>query len=80
MALGRTVMANERTALSFLWTAIGLAGAGAGILKLWDHPGLDGLAFFFLTASVLMLALGWVGYWTRRKSFVAIADYHHKGR
>jgi len=43
LALGRTIMANRRTLLSFLSTGFGLLGGGIGIIEYVDRP----LIFFF---------------------------------
>ena len=80
MALGRTVMANERTFLAFFRMALGLAAAGGGILQIWEHPFLRGLGITFIAASVIITAMGVSRYLRRKKSFEQVVALHASER
>ena len=58
LAFGRTVMANERTFLSFLRTRIGLLGGGLGIIGLVNHPMIVVLGWIAIIFSVPVLIWG----------------------
>jgi len=67
LALGRTIMANRRTLLSFLSTGFGLLGGGIGIIEYVDRP----LIFFFGAMAVILslplIIWGIVGYFQVNK-------------
>ncbi len=76
LAIGRTVLANERTFLAFFRTALGLAAAGGGMLHLLEHPVFEGIGVGFIVAAVVCLAVGAVRYWQRRGLFNRIIARH----
>lgn len=58
LALERTKLANERTALAYLRTFIGMAASGAALLKLFDVPWAHTAATFLLLGAPILLVLG----------------------
>ncbi|MFC2130461.1 DUF202 domain-containing protein [Bacteroidota bacterium] len=58
LAAARSILANERTFLSYQRTAITLFIAGASFVKFFEHPWLNVIGWIFIPASVLMFFLG----------------------
>ncbi len=61
LAMGRTIMANERTLLSFISTSVGLFASGVGLIKLFENP------FIQLCGGLLMLAAALLFVWGIRR-------------
>ncbi len=61
LALDRTRLANERTLLAYLRTALGLAAAGATLMRFFPHTPLDRIVGVALMAFGLALLI--VGVW-----------------
>jgi putative membrane protein len=64
---GRTAMANERTLLAFIRTAISLLAAGVGFILLLEHPLLIGIGWFFIGMSVFIQIWGLFRYFDIKK-------------
>lgn len=62
LALDRTVLANERTLLSYVRTALGLLGAGAGAAHFIDDPWLVAGGWALALASPVVLGAGVIRY------------------
>lgn len=62
LALDRTVLANERTLLSYVRTALGLLGAGAGAAHFIDDPWLVMAGWALALSSPVVLGAGVVRY------------------
>lgn len=71
LAITRTDLANRRTLLSYLNTAIALFVSGAGLLKLSGDAWLEGLGILFMTVSVIVAVIGIVDYRIQRRSIMA---------
>ena len=67
LATARTVLANERTLLSYFRTSLACLIGGAGLIKFFDHP------LYAVGGSVLMIFSAWClvagirRFWTTRK-------------
>ena len=56
---GRTALANERTLLAFIRTAISLLAAGVGFILILEHPLLIAIGWVFIGLAVFV---GMEGY------------------
>ena len=61
LAIARTVLANERTLLAVLRTALGCSMGGAGLPKFFNHPayGIAGIFLMMIAALILGFGRGW---------------------
>lgn len=66
LALGRTTLANERTLLGYVRTALAMAVVGASALKFFESHALLVLGWVFLAAGVATLLIGLRRYWQMR--------------
>jgi putative membrane protein len=64
---GRTALANERTLLAFIRTAISLLAAGVGFILLLEHPLLIGIGWIFIGLAVFVQIWGLFRYFEIRK-------------
>jgi len=67
LALDRTVLANERTLLSYLRTFIGTFSAGLAIVKLFDARVIIVVGFIFMAVSPFFIIFGIIRYLTISK-------------
>ena len=67
LALERTVMANERTLMSFLRTALATAAAGLTIQHFANPVWLIWVGYALIPAGLLMGILGYISYRQRKK-------------
>ena len=67
LALERTVMANQRTFLSFLRTALYFSIAGLSINELLVIKHGEIIVVLFFSVSFLLLSIGIVSYLNQRK-------------
>ena len=58
LAIGRTAMANDRTFLAYIRTAIGLLGGGIGLIALVKHPVLEAVGWLCIALSAVVLLYG----------------------
>lgn len=58
LALARTVLANERTLLAILRTALGCLIGGAGLLRFFGHPAYEILGIFLIILAAVILCVG----------------------
>lgn len=67
LAVDRTVVANERTLLGFIRTALALMLTGASLIKFSDSSSLHVAGWGVGTLAVPLLAIG-VGHFVRRRA------------
>ncbi|MBM3500885.1 MAG: DUF202 domain-containing protein [Armatimonadetes bacterium] len=58
LAIDRTVLANERTFLAYIRTALTLLVVGASFIKFFDSMTLDVVGWAFMPAAVAVLGFG----------------------
>ncbi len=58
LAAARSILANERTFLSYQRTALALAAAGFSFTKFFDHIGIIIVGWIFIPAAVVTFFLG----------------------
>jgi putative membrane protein len=58
LALLRTRLANERTLLSYVRTALGLGAAGLGLVFLLEGPLTDAFGWMLVALGVAVLVFG----------------------
>jgi len=58
LALDRTRLANERTLLAYLRTALGLIALGAAALKVFHEPLMQILGAASVAAGILVVCIG----------------------
>ena len=58
LAIDRTMLANERTLLSYLRTTFGLAAAGVVMIKLFDISTLNIISYIFIIISPFFTIIG----------------------
>lgn len=71
LAMIRTALANERTLLSWVRTALGLAAAGAALVELVDRTGSIALGWSLIAAGFATLAIGIVRFRMVRRQLAA---------
>ena len=64
---GRTALANERTLLAFIRTAISLLAAGVGFILLLEHPLLIAIGWGFIGLAVFVQIWGLFRYFEIKK-------------
>jgi len=64
---GRTALANERTLLAFIRTAISLLAAGVGFILLLEHPLLIVIGWGFIGLSIFIQIWGLFRYFEIKK-------------
>lgn len=62
LALDRTILANERTLLSYLRACIGAFAAGIALVKLLDSLATNILGIIFIAVSPVFLVIGIVRF------------------
>jgi putative membrane protein len=58
MAIERTVMANERTFLSYVRSALGLFIGGVSFLEFFDSTIMQMVGWVFIPAGIIVFGLG----------------------
>jgi|GEM_PF-2120927 len=71
LAITRTDLANRRTLLSYLNTAIALFVSGAGLLKLSGDPLFEMLGMVFMPVSIVVAIIGIADYQVNRRRIQA---------
>jgi putative membrane protein len=72
LAIARTVLANERTLLAILRTALGCFLGGAGLFKFFGHPAYEIVGIILIVISTVILFVGIRKYRRIKKSIGAI--------
>jgi putative membrane protein len=63
LAIDRTVLANERTLLSYVRTGLTQIIMGGSALKFFDSRALTAAGILFLASGTVTLWFGWRRYW-----------------
>ncbi|MFD1143143.1 DUF202 domain-containing protein [Larkinella insperata] len=77
LAADRTRLANERTLLAYVRTALALIISGTGFSQYLETPWLRTVFIVFIPTGVLILLLGLLRFWQRRK---VLDRYSETGR
>jgi putative membrane protein len=72
LAIARTVLANQRTLLAVLRTALGCFLGGAGLFKFFGHPAYEIAGIILMIIAVVILSVGIRKYRTIKKLIGAI--------
>jgi uncharacterized membrane protein YidH (DUF202 family) len=72
MALGRTIMACQRTFLSHIRTSVGFLGGGIGIIMYLEKVGLVVIGFILIVSSIIILGIGVLNYLKMRKMLTEV--------
>ena len=67
LAIARTVLANERSLLAFVRTALGCFLGGAGLFKFFGHPLYEIVGIMLMSISAAVLFIGIRKYRTIKK-------------
>jgi inner membrane protein YidH len=63
LAVARTVLANQRTLLAVVRTALGCFLGGAGLFKFFGHPVYEIVGIMLMIISAAILFVGIRKYW-----------------
>lgn len=66
LALDRTIMANERTLLAWIRTAISIIVAGVGFIKIFDEGTLQLLGVVLIFIGMITFSFGIKRYYTAK--------------
>ena len=58
LAIARTVLANERTLLAIVRTALGCLLGGAGLFKFFGHPAYELIGIILIVIATVILFVG----------------------
>ncbi len=72
LAISRTALANERTLMAYVRTALALGAGGFALVEFVRSPGLDVLGYAMLPSAGFLLVVGLWRYWLARRSLAAI--------
>ncbi len=75
LAIDRTVLANERTLLSYTRTALTMLVIGGTCLKVFDSHWIEVVGIVFLALSLVTFLVGWRRY-QRMRAWVNAALEH----
>ena len=75
LAIDRTVLANERTLLSYTRTALTLLVIGGTCIKFFDSIWIEIVGLIFLLAALATFVVGWRRY-LRMRAYVGAALEH----
>ncbi len=68
LAISRTHLANERTLLAYVRTALALAAGGVGLVQIFTSPTVVALGWALIPASALVLIVGVVRFQRARRA------------
>lgn len=80
LAADRTVLANERTFMAFIRTAIALAAAGGSLIQFFDSVATTAGGVIFLILAVATLGWGLQRYFHYRRhlAMLGMTDWHEQ--
>ena len=78
LAADRTVLANERTLMSFIRTAVALAAAGASLIHFFDSVAttFGGIILILLAAATLFWGSQRYLHYRRHLALLGMSDWH----
>jgi putative membrane protein len=79
LAIDRTVLANERTLLSYMRTALTMLVIGGTCVKFFDSIWIEIVGVVFLLASLAVFIIGWRRYLRMRTWVGAALDQRTDG-
>ena len=68
LAISRTDLANERTLLAYVRTALALAAGGIGLVQIFTSPAIVALGWALIPAAALLLIVGVVRFQRARRA------------
>ena len=68
LAISRTDLANERTLLAYVRTALAIAAGGIGLVQIFTSPTIVALGWALIPAGVLLLIVGVVRFQRARRA------------
>lgn len=68
LAISRTDLANERTLLAYVRTALALAAGGIGLVQIFTSPTVVALGWALIPAAALLLIVGVVRFHRARRA------------
>ena len=68
LAISRTDLANERTLLAYVRTALALGAGGVGLLQIFTSPTVVVLGWALIPAALLVLIVGVVRFQRARRA------------
>ena len=80
LAADRTVLANERTFMAFIRTAIALAAAGGSLIQFFDSVAttVGGAIFLIFAAATLVWGLQRYLHYRRHLALLGMTDWHEQ--
>lgn len=67
LAISRTDLANERTLLAYVRTALALAAGGVGLVQFFTSPAVVALGWVLIPGGVTVLVVGVVRFQRARR-------------
>lgn len=74
LAVARTILANERTFLSYQRTALTLAVSGISFIHFFDNLIIAIIGWIFIPAALITMALGIKRYRNMKKCVIKLED------
>lgn len=68
LAISRTDLANERTLLAYVRTALALGAGGVGLVQIFTSPAVVALGWALIPAAALVLVVGVVRFQRARRA------------
>jgi putative membrane protein len=68
LAISRTDLANERTLLAYVRTALAIAAGGVGLVQLFTAPAVVALGWALIPGGALVLIVGVVRFQRQRRA------------
>ena len=63
LAADRTVMANERTFLAYIRTALSIFAVGASFLQFFNSRVIQIVGWIFIPVGIIIFIIGLIKYW-----------------
>ena len=72
LAADRTALANERTFLAYIRTALGAGATGFGLIKLFDYIAAKAIGWIIISFGLIIFGFGLVRFFQFRKKTSAL--------